>query len=312
MGNVTREGSGETRPETGRAAEDLGAPGARKADAGSGAAGRPWRHATAPRPARDPLPTRLDGLPALPDSYHDALRAGLPAIPGLILSDAVLTALDDHVRMLMAWNSAINLSGIRDPGAIALEHVLDSLTAVPILRRAGVTEFVDLGSGAGYPGFPLAISLPASRTLLVESIGKKARFLAAVAEALDLSDRVQVAATRAETLAADPHHRGRWPAVVARAVCDVTELAELSLPLLVVGGALLAWTKSTLDGELDEAERAVRSIGGQVVAVEPVTVPGLEDHVLLVIEKVTHTPAEFPRDPAARRSRPLGRGAPPR
>jgi 16S rRNA (guanine527-N7)-methyltransferase len=236
------------------------------------------------------------------------LRTGLPAISGADLSDAQLEALDAHVRFLVAWNAAINLSGIRDPAAIALEHVLDSLTALPILRRADVTEFLDLGSGAGYPGLPLAVTLPATRALLVESVGKKARFLAVAAEALGLSDRVRVAATRAETLAADPHHRGRWPAVVARAVCDLTELAELSLPLLVVGGALVAWKKTTQDGELDQAERALPFLGGRVAAREPVTVPGLEDHVLLVIEKVGHTPAEFPRDPAARRSRPLGRG----
>jgi 16S rRNA (guanine527-N7)-methyltransferase len=211
--------------------------------------------------------------------------------------------------MLLAWNESINLSGIRDPAAIALEHVLDSLTGLPLLRRAGVEEFLDLGSGAGYPGLPLAIALPASRALLVESIGKKARFLAVVAEALGMSDRVRIAATRAETLAADPHHRGRWPAVVARAVCDMTELAELSLPLLAIGGALVAWKKSTLDAELDDAERALPFLGGRLAAREPVTVPGLEDHVLLVVEKVAYTPAEFPRDPASRKSRPLGRGA---
>ena len=157
---------------------------------------------------------------------------------------------------------------------------------------------------------PLAITLPATRALLVESIGKKARFLAVVADALGLSDRVRVAATRAETLAADPHHRGRWPAVVARAVCDLTELSELSLPLIEVGGALVAWKKSTLDGELADAERALPYLGGRLTAREPVTVPGLEDHVLLVVEKVAPTPAEFPRDPATRRSRPLGRMGP--
>ncbi len=293
--------------------EDRGAPRATEADAGSGAAGEFWRRATAPPPARDPLPTRLEDLPSLPASYHEALARGLSAISGLEgleVDAAALQALDGHVRLLLAWNSAINLSGIRDPAAIALEHVLDSLTAVPILRRAGVTEFLDIGSGAGYPGLPLAVALPATRALLVESIGKKARFLAVVAEALGLADRVHVAATRAETLAADPHHRGRWPAVVARAVSDLPELAELSMPLLVVGGALVAWRKTTQDAATGEAEAAFRQLGARVALRETVAVPGLEDHVLLVIEKVAPTRAEFPRDPAARRSRPLG-GPPP-
>jgi 16S rRNA (guanine527-N7)-methyltransferase len=290
--------------------EDRGAPRARKADAGSGTAGQFWRLEKAHRRVREPLPTRLESLPPLPDVYRDTLRSGLSALPGVSLADAQFQALEDHVRLLLAWNEAINLSGIRDPAAIALEHVLDSLTALPLLLRPGITELLDLGSGAGYPGMPLAITLPATRALLVESIGKKARFLAVVAEVLGLSDRVRVAATRAETLAADPHHRSRWPAVVARAVCDLTELSELSLPLIEVGGALVAWKKSDLDGELADAERALPYLGGRLTAREPVTVPGLEDHVLLVVEKVAPTPAEFPRDPATRRSRPLGRVGP--
>ena len=311
MGNVTREGSGEARPETGRVEEDRGAPRARRAGAGSGTAGKRWRLETTPRPVRDPLPTRIEGLPPLPEEYNATLMAGLPAIAGVHLSDLEREAIDDHVRLMLAWNEAINLSGIRDPAAIALEHVLDSLTALPILRRAGVTEILDLGSGAGYPGLPLAIALPATRALLVESVGKKARFLAVVAEALGVSARVRVAPTRAETLAADPLHRGRWPAVVARAVCDLTELAELALPLLADGGALVAWKKVTLDAELQAAETAIPQLGGRLVAMEAVTIPGLEDHLLLVVEKVGHTPAEFPRDSAARRRRPLGRGARP-
>ena len=84
----------------------------------------------------------------------------------------------------------------------------------------------------------------------------------------------------------------------------------LSMPLLVVGGALVAWRKATQDAEIDEAEAAFHQLGARVALREAITVPGLEDHVLLVIEKVAPTRAEFPRDPAARRSRPLG-GAPP-
>jgi len=145
-------------------------------------------------------------------------------------------AIDDHVRMLLAWNGAINLSGIRAPDLIARDHVLDSLTALPLLRRAGIAEFVDLGSGGGYPGLPLAIALPARRALLVESIGKKARFLDVAITALGLADRVSVAAARAESIAAEPRHRGRWPAVVSRAVADLTELSELALPLLATAG----------------------------------------------------------------------------
>ena len=237
--------------------------------------------------------------------YRDALQRGLSSISSAVLPAGARTAIDDHVRLLIAWNDAINLSGIRTPEAIALDHVVDSLTALPLLRRAHIEAFVDLGSGGGYPGIPLAVALPARRAALVESVGKKARFLETAVEALGLADRVTVFPARAEAMAADPRHRGSWPAVVSRAVADLTELSELALPLLSVGGLLVAWKRRPLDDELAWAARAVRQLGGRVVACDSVAVPGLEDHVLAVVEKVAATPPEFPRDPAARRRRPL-------
>ena len=270
---------------------------------------------------RESLPTCVNGLDPLPEGYWKAIRAGLPAIraglPAIsggsgsgsgddpALSEAQLQAIGDHVRLLMAWNGAINLSGIRAPELIARDQVLDSLTALPLLRRAGVEEFLDIGSGGGFPGLPLAVALPARRALLVESVGKKARFLATAVEATGLGDRVAVAATRAETLAADPRHRGYWQAVVARAVADMSELAELTLPLLQIGGLLVAWKRQPINDELARADSAIHQMRGRLIRLQPVVVPGLEDHVLVVVEKLAETPREFPRDPAARRRRPL-------
>jgi 16S rRNA (guanine527-N7)-methyltransferase len=262
-----------------------------------------------PPPERVPLPTCVNELDPLPEIYTATIAAGLTEALGDELEGGVtpaqLEAIGDHARLLMAWNQAINLSGIRLPGAIALEHVLDSLAAIPFMRRAGIEEFLDLGSGGGYPGLPLAIALPARRAVLVESVGKKARFLATAAECLEIHDQVRIAATRAETLAADPHHRGQWQAVTARAVTDMSELVEISLPLLMVGGLLIAWKRRPAEPELEKARMALHRVGGRVVRLEPVTVPGLEDHVLAVIEKIAETPPQFPRDPAARRRSPL-------
>jgi len=275
----------------------------------------------APPHDRESLPTCVNGLDPLPEGYWKAIRAGLPAIraglpaisggsgsgsgddPGV--SEAQLQVISDHVRLLVAWNGAINLSGIRAPEMIARDQVLDSLTALPLLRRAGVEEFLDIGSGGGFPGLTLAVALPARRALLVESVGKKARFLATAVEATGLGDRVAVAATRAETLAADPRHRGYWQAVVARAVADMSELAELALPLLQIGGLLVAWKRQPINDELARADSAIHQLRGRLIRLQPVVVPGLEDHVLVVVEKVAETPREFPRDPAARHSRPL-------
>jgi 16S rRNA (guanine527-N7)-methyltransferase len=257
-------------------------------------------------------------LAPLPQSYWDTIRAGLPAIAAgsgsgsgsgsgddPAVSEAQLRVIGDHVRLLMAWNGAINLSGIRGPELIARDQVLDSLTALPLLRRAGAQEFLDIGSGGGFPGLPLAVALPARRALLVESVGKKARFLTTAVEAMGLGDRVAVAATRAETLAADPRQRGHWQVVMARAVADMTDLAELALPLLQIGGLLVAWKRQPVNDELARADSAIHQLRGRLIRLQPVVVPGLEEHVLVVVEKVAETPREFPRDPAARRRRPL-------
>jgi 16S rRNA (guanine527-N7)-methyltransferase len=185
---------------------------------------------------------------------------------GLQLTDAARTAIDGHVRLLLAWNEAINLTAIRDPAAIAIRHVIDSLTGLAILRDRRVDRFIDLGSGGGFPGVPLAAALPADRALLIDSIGKKVRFLTTVVEAVGLGAHVAAEAARSESLAAGHDDRGRWPAVTARAIAPLAELIELAFPLLQGSGILVAWKRgdpadpAELGGELAAARRALGAI----------------------------------------------------
>lgn len=252
---------------------------------------------------REPLPTRVEGLPELPPEYGLVLDTGLAEI-GLDLSSVARTAIDDHVRLMLAWTAAINLTAIRDPAAVARAHVLDSLTAVAPLRARGIRRILDLGSGAGYPGLPLAFVLPADRVLLVEPVGKKARFLETAVSATGVAERVGVVAARAEALAADPAHRGRWPAITARAVASLADLVELSFPLLAPGGVLVAWKRGDLVAEVAAAQRAIEALGGGSVASVAGRATGLEDHRLVFITPRGRVPSVYPRDPAARKRRP--------
>ena len=252
---------------------------------------------------REPLPTRVEDTPPLPSAYGDALDAGLKALR-LTLTPAGRTAIDGHARLLMAWTRAINLTGIRDPAAVAVGHVIDSLTAVKLLRERGVDRLVDLGSGGGYPGIPIAVVLPAARVLLLEPVAKKAAFLSVVTEATGLAEVVEAAPVRAEALAGDPRHRGRWPAVTARAVAGLAELIELAFPLLTPGGCLVAWKRGDLGPEVEAAERAIAALGGGSLVVRAVDVPGLDGHRLVVATAHGRVPAAYPRDPGARRRRP--------
>lgn len=252
---------------------------------------------------RELLPTRVDGLPALPTEYDAALDAGLAALP-VSLTAAARTAIDDHVRLLLAWNQAINLTAITEPAKVALLHVVDSLTALPVVGvRRGSARLLDLGSGGGYPGIPIAAAVPDAEVALVESIGKKARFLQAAIEVAHLGGRVTVVGARAETLAT-PIRRGElepFDAVTARAVGSLADLVALAFPLLVDGGRLVAWKRGDMTAEIKAATLAALPLGGARITIRSTAVPGLEGHVLVIIEKpAPRRPRASPRPPASR------------
>jgi 16S rRNA (guanine527-N7)-methyltransferase len=253
--------------------------------------------------SREPLPTLVDDTAPLPGAFGEALDAGLDAL-SLTLAPSVRASIEGHARLLLAWTAAINLTAIRDPAAVALAHVVDSLSAVATLRERGVDRFVDLGSGGGFPGIPIAAALPAARALLLEPIAKKARFLAVAAAATGLEPTVEAAPIRAEALARDERHRGRWPAVTARAVASLADLVELAVPLLAPGGTLVAWKRGEIDLELAVADQALGALGGGSVEVRPVAVPGLVDHCLVIVTSGGRVPSIYPRDPATRGRRP--------
>jgi len=253
---------------------------------------------------RGPLPTRVSETTELPAAYHAVLDAALPALGVTLASDA-RAIIDSHLRLLLAWTPAVNLTAIRDPEEAARLHVLDSLSAVPILKARGVRHLLDLGSGGGFPGIPLAAALHAERTLLVDSVGKKVRFLNTVIEATGLAGRAVAETVRAETLAHTPGDRGSWQAVTARAVASLAELVEIGLPLVAPGGVLVAWKARDLDAEVAAARPVLRALGAGRVEVIDVGLPGLEGHRLVVVESAGPVDPRYPRDPAERRRRPL-------
>jgi 16S rRNA (guanine527-N7)-methyltransferase len=313
-GSVARKGSGETRPRTERGTPDR-RPGLRTNERRgrlSGGSRAPVEECPdrpgGPPPTRvpgpaafPPLPTDVSGLPELPPAYDRALGRGLLAL-GMEPPPEARAAMDGHVRLLLAWNAAINLTGITDPVAVALNHVIDSLTAASLV--AGAHTIVDLGSGGGFPGLPLAVILPAASVTLVESVAKKAAFLEAAVGASGLAARVTVRATRAESLPREPG----TDVVVARAVGSLADLVELAMPLLVLGGRLVAWKRGDLADELAAGRRAARALGGDPPVVRPAvragSLPELDGHVLVEIRKARQTPVGYPRDPRVRRSRP--------
>jgi 16S rRNA (guanine527-N7)-methyltransferase len=253
---------------------------------------------------REPLPTRVQDLPPLPATFAAVVDDGLRAI-GVELSAEARGVIDAHACLLLAWTGAINLTAIRDPAEVARLHVLDSLAAVPHLRARGIARLLDLGSGGGYPGIPVAAALDSDRALLVDSVGKKVQFLRTVIGATGLQRRVAAEAVRAEAVARDRRDREAWPAVTARAVTSLGELIELGLPLVAPGGILIAWKRHPLDEELAAARPALAALRAGPVEVVAAGVPGLETHRLVIVPRGGPIDVRFPRDPAERRRRPL-------
>lgn len=230
------------------------------------------------------------------------LEASLTALD-LRLSAGAQAAIDAQAQLLVAWSGSINLTALRAPEQIAREHIADSLAALPLLQGERLDALLDIGSGAGYPGLPLALALPVRRVALVESTAKKARFLEVVSEAaqalLEEHDQaalqIEVIAERAERLPGQGHG-GAWPIVTARAVARFERLVELAWPLLSPGGLLVAWKRDdgsgALQQELAGAARALQRGGlDSPPRIELVAVPGLEDHRLVVARKPSQPPS---------------------
>jgi 16S rRNA (guanine527-N7)-methyltransferase len=264
------------------------------------------------------LPESAEGLEELPDEFWQTLDAGLAEM-GLELHERSRAAIDSHVRLLLAWNSSINLTALRTPEQIARNHVLDSLIAVAALRAlAGgkVGRVLDLGSGGGFPGLPIAAVAPARAAVLVDSVGKKARFLAAAGAAVSdalaaggaTAPEIVAAAERAEDLAEQPAYRDASDLVLARAVGSVAEVAEIGLPLTRVGGHVVIWKRDGADGtlasEMANARRISQACGGsnpRIIQLQGADRVGLAGHCLVVIEKRRPTPNSYPRPAPERR-----------
>jgi 16S rRNA (guanine527-N7)-methyltransferase len=223
---------------------------------------------------------------------------------GVHLDPATLDRCAHYSRFLIERNTVVNLTAITDPLDIARKHFLDSFSALAVRRWAGDERIVDIGSGAGFPGLALALVLPRARVTLVESQGKKARFLEEVIAMLGLSG-IEVRNERAEALALS--RRGRYDVGTARAVGSLGVVIEYVLPFLRIGGDIIAW-KGRLDAELPGARKACAAIGGEILAMRTTVELGLDDALpgrsLVVVHKARETPARYPRSPSEMKRRP--------
>ena len=231
---------------------------------------------------------------------HEALQ-----LFGVHLTGRQVVALMAFERELLAWNEKLNLTAIRDVEGIRTKHFLDSFSCARAWKENPPRRLIDIGTGAGFPGIPLKILYPSMRLTLVESVGKKANFCRHIVETLKL-DATEVVTARAEDVGQMPAHREAYDWAVARAVANLPVLVEYLLPLVQVGGAMLAQKGQSGPAEIHKTEKALKILGGRTRQLLPVTLPGVADErFLVVVDKVAATPPQYPRKPGIPAKKPL-------
>jgi 16S rRNA (guanine527-N7)-methyltransferase len=229
-------------------------------------------------------------MPAM-ENFQELLLQSL----GVELSPPQLDDFHAFEDLLLDWNGKFNLTSIIDPAEIHVKHFLDSLTVMRIIQNNGDLSLIDIGTGAGFPGIPLKIMLPGISLTLVESSQKKAEFCKVVVKALQLTN-TSVIAARAEDLGKDSLYREKYDWAIARAVAELSVLAEYLLPFVKIGGKALAMKGANTDDEIQKAGHALSILGGELSEIVDLNLPNESgQRTLIVMKKIASTPTVYPR-----------------
>jgi 16S rRNA (guanine527-N7)-methyltransferase len=235
-------------------------------------------------------------------NFQDFLRQSL----GIKLSSLQINAFQVFENLLLKWNKKFNLTSITDPEEIHKKHFLDSLTVLRVLPNSGEFSLIDIGTGAGFPGIPLKIMLSEMAVTLVESSQKKAEFCKVAVNELHLTN-TSVIAARAEDLGKDSQHREKYDWAIARAVAEMSVLAEYLLPFVKIGGKAIAMKGAKNEPEIQKAGHALSILGGEISDNVNLELPNDSGkRTLIVMNKIFATPGAYPRRAGMPSKKPIG------
>ena len=223
----------------------------------------------------------------------------------MTFTDGQLEQFEIFYRMVVDWNTKINLTTITDEKDFAIKHVIDSLTVWDEKKFARVKNFADVGTGAGFPAIPLKIFQPHLEVTLIDSLNKRVEFLKKVVAELNL-DGVEIFHGRAEDLAHEKNLREHFDLVTARAVAKLNVLAEYCLPFVKVGGTFAALKGKISSEEVDESKSAIKILGGGEIICAEKFLPELTDaRTIIYVDKKISTQKKFPRKAGTPTKNPL-------
>lgn len=233
------------------------------------------------------------------DLMLETLKEGLPEM-GLELSEETCTRLCGFGRAMVKQNEVMNLTGITEDAQVSKLHLLDSLSVLCCADLKG-KRIIDVGCGAGFPGVPVAIACPEARVTLLDSLAKRMNWLETVLPQLGVTNAECITARAEEAVAT---RRESYDFATSRAVARLNILLELTAPYVKVGGAVLALKGAAAREELEEAKSAISKLGLKIEAVREFPVDGTQ-HAVIVLRKVSSTPAKYPRRFAKIKQNPL-------
>ena len=220
------------------------------------------------------------------------------------IDDKASELFDRYYELLIFYNEKINLTSITLREDVDIKHFADSIA---ILRYIDPSEkyIGDIGTGAGFPGIPIKIMCPDCKMVLMDSLGKRVKFLEEVIKELGLTYTVAVHG-RAEDLAKDQQYREKFDIVTSRAVSNLRTLSEYCLPFVSVGGMFVSYKSGTIDDEISESGNAISTLGGKINRIERFTLPSTDyERSLVIIDKADNTPERFPRKAGTPLKKPL-------
>lgn len=229
---------------------------------------------------------------------EQTLREGLPGL-NLNLSEQTQKTLCEFGRVVVEQNKVMNLTAITEPEQVAKLHLLDSLTVLSVQDLTG-KKVIDVGCGAGFPGVPLKIACPGMELTLLDSLGKRMNWLQSILPELGVDAKCVTA--RAEEAVTDV--REQYDFATSRAVARLPILLELTAPYVKVGGAVLAMKGAAAQEELQESQKAIKTLGLKLEKVQEFPIDGT-NHAVIVLRKIASTPKQYPRRYAKIKQAPL-------
>ena len=207
--------------------------------------------------------------------------------------NSVIEMFEQYMDGILEWNKKINLTAITDREEFISKHFVDSVLSYNFREYIDADSIIDIGTGAGFPGIPLAIVSPDKKFVLADSLNKRLKVINELASKIGI-DNIETVHGRAEELARNKKYREAFDLCISRAVANLAVLCEYCLPFIKVGGHLLAYKGPDAEEEVKMAEKAIKILGGKLIEIVSVDLDGY-DHNIVVIEKINKTPSKYPR-----------------